>query len=154
MNTIDQMLRRHPHADLQHTKDYGEALDAMTTCAEACTSCADACLDETARIEQLRRCISTNLDCADVCTAAARVLTRQTEPPNGLVQAQLHACVLACQVCADECERFASALEYCRICALVCRRCQERCNFLLGEISSSGLADDSSNPAESPSYTP
>jgi hypothetical protein len=57
------------------------------------------------------------------------------------VHAQLHACVVACQACADECEQHGSQMDHCRICAEACRHCQERCNFLLGDISSSGTAE-------------
>ncbi len=153
MKTIDMMLRRHPRADTQHTDDYVQALEALEACAATCTSCADACLAEPEHVTRLRRCIRTNLDCADVCNATARVLTRQTETPNELVQAQLHACVVACQLCSEECERHSDMHEHCRICAETCGHCQERCNFLLGEISSSGLAD-STHPDESPSMSP
>ena len=153
MKTIDLMLRSHPRADTQHTRDYVETLDAIEACAATCISCADACLAESENLERLRRCISTTLDCADVCSATARVLTRQTETPNDLVHAQLHACIVACQLCGDECERHSEMHDHCRICADTCRHCQERCNFLLGEISSSGLAD-SSNPDESPAMSP
>lgn len=128
-------------------------MEALEACAGICTSCADACLAEPDDVGQLRRCISTNLDCADICNATARVLTRQTETPNELVHAQLHACVLACQICGDECERHSDKHDHCRICADTCRHCQERCNFLLGAISSSGLAD-ATNADESPSMTP
>lgn len=92
------------------------------------------------------------MDCADLCAATARVLTRQTEVPSELIHAQLHACIVACQICGDECERHAGVHEHCRICGDTCRHCQERCNFLLGEISSSGLADGS-NPDESPALS-
>lgn len=146
MKTVDMILRRHPRGDRQHANDYVEAIDALESCAATCTSCADACLGEPEHLDQLRRCISTNLDCADVCGATARVLMRQTETPNELVHAQLHACVVACQLCAEECERHAEMHDHCRICAEACRHCQERCNFLLGEISASGVAD--SNPDE------
>lgn len=153
MKTIDLMLRRHPRADSQHIADYVDTLEALEVCAAACTSCADACLGEPEHLEVLRRCISTNLDCSDVCNATGRVLIRQTEAPNALIHAQLHACALACQLCAEECERHSDIHDHCRICADACRHCQERCNFILGEISSSGLAD-TSNPEESPSYSP
>ena len=141
MKTIELMLRSHPHADVQRVIDYSEALKAISTCAETCTACADACLGEREHLEALRRCISADLDCADVCTATARVLTRQTETPNEIVHAQLHACVIACQVCADECQAHSEMHDHCRINAQACRYCQERCNFLLGEISSSGTAE-------------
>lgn len=143
------MLRRHPRADSQHVNDYVDALTAIDECANACTSCADACVGEPEHMEQLRHCITVTLDCADVCQATLRVLTRQSEPPNELVHAQLHACIVACQLCAEECERHVDMHDHCRICTEACRHCQERCNFILGELSSSGLAD-ASNPDESP----
>jgi hypothetical protein len=141
MKTIELMLRSHPRGDPQRVIDYAEALRAISTCAETCTACADACLGEPEHLEHLRRCIRTNLDCADVCTATMRVLVRQTETPNDLVHAQLHACILACRACAEECEGHGEMHDHCRLCAETCRYCQERCNFLLGEISSSGTAE-------------
>src|SRR6266542_3680163 len=117
MNPIATMLRSHPHPELQRSKHYADTLDVLSTCAQICTSCADACLDETEHVNKLRRCIRTDLDCADVCAATARLLVRQTETPNELVHAQLHACILACQLCADECELHASMHDHCRICA-------------------------------------
>jgi hypothetical protein len=146
------MLRSHPRADNRHIELYAEALSALRTCAEVCTACADACLGEPEHLERLRRCIRANLDCSDVCAATARVLVRQTETPNDLVQNQLHTCVLACQLCGDECDAHADMHEHCRVCAETCRHCQERCNFLLGEISSSGTAE-SLNPEESPTLS-
>lgn len=143
MKTIEMMLRSHPRADAQRAVDFAEALRALSTCTEICTACADACLGETGHLEHLRRCIRTDLDCADVCAATARVLMRQTETPHELVHAQLHACIVACQACADECETHREMHDHCRLCAETCRYCQERCNFLLGEISSAGLAEGS-----------
>ena len=99
-------------------------------------------------LEHLRRCITTDLDCADICSATAQILVRQTEPPHEIVQAQLRACIIACQVCAEECERHGDMHDHCRINADTCRYCQERCNFLLGELSSAGTAE--TNPDESP----
>ena len=153
MKPIEMMLRSHPRTDDQRfVVEYAETLGALGACANTCTSCADACLGEPEHFEQLRRCIRTNLDCADVCTATLRVLTRQTETPNELVHAQLHACIVACQLCADECETHGEAHDHCRICAETCRHCQERCNFLLGEISSSGTAE-AINPDEQSSLS-
>jgi len=151
MKTLETMLRSHPRADSQHFDNYADVLTALTFCAEACTSCADACLAEPNDLVKLRRCIRTNLDCGDICEATARLIVRQTETPNDLVHAQLHTCIVACQLCADECEQHAKMHTHCRICAEACRHCQERCNFLLGEISSSGIEEESPNPSDSPS---
>lgn len=151
MNLIETMLRSHPRADLQRVEKYADVLNAISLCGQICTSCADACLAED-NSAHLRRCISTDLDCADVCDATARLVIRQTESPYELVHAQLHACILACQICADECEKHASMHDHCRVCAETCRHCQERCNFLLGEISSSGVEEESIDPTDSPSF--
>jgi hypothetical protein len=152
MKALEMMLRSHPRAEAQRVAHYSEALKALSTCAETCTACADACLGEPEHLEHLRRCITTDLDCADVCGTTARVLVRQTETPNELVHAQLHACILACQICAEECELHADHHDHCRINAEACRYCQERCNFLLGEISSSGTAE-TIDPDESPTLS-
>ena len=139
MKTIQSMLRSHPRAAQQQAHDYAVVIETLSTCQQICTSCADACLGESIHLAALRRCIRTDLDCADVCATMIRLLVRQTETPNSLVHAQLHACALACQLCADECGLHATMHEHCRICAEVCRQCQEKCNLLLGEISSSGI---------------
>jgi hypothetical protein len=152
MKTIELMFRSHPRADQQRLGFYGEAISALATCINACTACADACLGETEHLEHLRRCIRTDLDCADVCAATLRVITRQTETPSDLVHAQLHACVLACRICADECESHEDMHDHCRVCAEACRHCQERCNLLLGEVSSSGTAEGV-DPEESPTLS-
>ncbi len=135
------MLRSHPHPDLQRSGAYVEVLNALSLCSQICTSCADACLAESSD-DSLRRCIRANLDCADVCDTTARLVVRQTETPNDLIHSQLHTCILTCQLCADECEVHASKHDHCRICAETCRHCQQRCNFLVGEISSSGVEED------------
>lgn len=152
MNLVETMLRSHPHADLQRSHHYTDVLHSLSMCEQICTSCADACLGENDHLTKLRRCIRTNLDCADVCSSTARLLVRQTETPNELLHAQLHACIVACQLCADECEKHASLHDHCKICAETCRHCQARCNFLLGEISSSGV-EESVSPTDSPSLT-
>ncbi len=152
MKLIDTMLRSHPRADLQHVEGYTDALNALALCAQICTSCADACLAEE-ELAQLRKCIRYNLDCADICAATSAVVTRQTEPSGEVLHAQLHACILTCRTCADECERHASMHDHCRICAETCRHCQERCNFLLGAISSTGVEEEEAPPTDSPSFS-
>ncbi len=137
MKTIEMMLRSHPRGDTPRVMDYAEALQALSTCAEICTACADACLAEPEHLEHLRRCIRTDLDCADICAITARVLMRQTETAHALVHAQLQACIVACRICADECESHSEMHDHCRICAETCRYCGDRCNFLLGELHSS-----------------
>ena len=66
-------------------------------------------------------CIRLCLDCADICTATAGVISRQTEYHADVTRPLLEACVAICGNCADECERHARMHEHCRVCAEACR---------------------------------
>lgn len=54
-------------------------------------ACADACLAEPTAADLLR-CITLNLDCADICDGTGRVLTRQAAADQTLIVAVLQAC--------------------------------------------------------------
>jgi hypothetical protein len=95
-----------------------------------CTACADACLGEK-MVSDLTTCIRTNLDCADICEATGRVLSRQTGTNADTARAMLEACAQACRTCGDECGQHASMHEHCRVCAESCRRCEQACRDLL-----------------------
>jgi len=82
-------------------------------------------------VEELRKCIRLNLDCADICGTTGRLLTRQTEYDAPTSKAQLESCREACRTCAEECERHAEMHEHCRVCAEECRRCEAACTELL-----------------------
>jgi hypothetical protein len=122
------MLEAHPRASQVDRRTLAE-------CVQACTACADACLAER-ELPMLVRCIRLNLDCADVCEATGRLVSRQTEPDRAIVRGQLQACVAACRACGAECERHAQGMqmEHCRVCAGACRRCAEACERLLAAI--------------------
>lgn len=132
MDTLNRMLNSHPQASTAgpNAGAIGEALQALLVCASTCTSCADACLGEE-RVAAMRRCIRLNLDCADVCEATARLLTRFTETDWDIVRGQLESCVVACRACGAECERHAARMEHCRICADACQACETACNDLV-----------------------
>jgi hypothetical protein len=110
------------------------AIDALIACAEACTACADACLSEKS-VAELTKCIRTDLDCADICGATARVLSRHTGYDASISRALLEACAVACKACGDECWSHANMHEHCRICAEACRACEAACKDLLSTIS-------------------
>ncbi|GAA2624296.1 four-helix bundle copper-binding protein [Dactylosporangium fulvum] len=131
--TMTPMLETYPQPTIIDRAMLATALDAITSCAETCTACADACLGEE-MVERLVRCARLDLDCADICTATARVLTRQTGFDVNLVRAQLEACAVACRVCADECTKHAAMHQHCRICAESCRRCEQACRDMLSAL--------------------
>lgn len=130
---IRQMLDAHPWPGNVDRAVLARCIEACFACAQACTSCADACLSEREMLDQLRKCIRLNLDCADICEATGRVLIRQTEYDAPLTKAQLQACRDACATCAEECERH-SEMGHCKLCAESCRRCQEACDSLLAAM--------------------
>ncbi|MEN3609498.1 four-helix bundle copper-binding protein [Plantactinospora sp. ZYX-F-223] len=110
------------------------SIDALLACAQACTSCADSCLSE-ADVAQLVKCIRTDLDCADVCSTTARVLSRHTGYDANLSRSLLEACATACRSCADECDRHAKMHEHCRICAEACRVAERASREVLAAMS-------------------
>ena len=134
MTVAAQMLETYP-------KDLGgldreklrTCIEACVECAQACTACADACLSEEL-VADLRKCIRTCADCADVCDTTGRVLSRHTGYDPDLTRAVLEACVAACKACGDECEQHAQMHEPWRVCAEVCRRCEQACRDLLAGL--------------------
>jgi hypothetical protein len=125
-----EMLDTHPRPARMDVGALAGCIEACFDSLQSCTTCADACLGE-ATAAALRRCIRLNLDCADVCDATGRILSRISEPDAGLIQAQLRACMEACRLCAAECEKHAGHHVHCRVCAQACRRCEEACRDLL-----------------------
>jgi hypothetical protein len=128
-----EMLRAHP---APANVALAGVIDELVACAQTCTACADACLGEHEHLGDLVRCIRLNLDCADVCEATARVLSRQTAFEPELARRLVEACAEACRVCGDECERHASmGMEHCRICAEACRRCERACRDAMSQLA-------------------
>lgn len=130
MSTSRDLIDTNPSPTGFDPAALAECIDACFACVAACTACADACLGEDT-VAELRDCITTDLGCADVCAATARVLSRQTGYDAELTQAVLTACRTACARCAEDCEAHADHHEHCRICAEACRRCERACAALL-----------------------
>ena len=133
MSYARQLLDTYPRTFNVDAGMLAATIDALSDCAQACTACADADLGEP-DLAELVRCIRLCLDCADVCTATVRVISRQTESDAGVTRPLLEACAATCKSCGDECERHAHH-EHCRVCAEACRRCEQACRELLTAIS-------------------
>jgi len=127
--TVQDVIRSHPHPGSLDRELLFRCLEECFDCAPTCTACADANLAEP-DIDELVRCIRLCLDCADVCDTTGRVLTRQTEADPGVLRVIIDACLAACSASAEECERHAAHHEHCRLCAVVCRRCEQACREL------------------------
>ncbi|CAL9275445.1 putative cysteine-rich protein YhjQ [Streptomyces sp. SudanB5_2050] len=132
--TVEDMLRTYP-ADLGGVDRQAMAtcIEECLACAQACTACADACLSE-GMVGELTKCIRTDMDCADVCTTTASVLSRHTGYDANVTHAVLRACATVCRACGDECASHADMHEHCRVCAEACRRCEQACEELLASL--------------------
>jgi hypothetical protein len=109
------------------------AIDAITDCAQACTADIDADLSEQ-DVAEMVKCIRLCLDCTDICTATAGIISRPANYDPQVARPLLDACVAICKSCGDECERHAHMHEHCRICAEACRRCERACQELLAAM--------------------
>jgi hypothetical protein len=134
MSSTQQMLETYPKSIHLDRALLAACIDACFDCAQACTACADACLGED-MVADLVTCIRTDLDCADLCDATGRVLSRHTGYDANLTRTTLEACAQACATCAQECERHAGMHEHCRVCAEACRRCEKACRDVLAAIT-------------------
>jgi len=104
MSCARQMLDSHPRTSGLDVGVLAAPIDALTDCAQACTADVDADLDEQDLAEMVT-CIRLCLDCVDVCTAAAGVVSRQAEYDANVARPLLEACVAIYKSRGDECER-------------------------------------------------
>ncbi|RDI60082.1 four-helix bundle copper-binding protein [Microvirga subterranea] len=132
-----EMISTHPHVKGSTNDALVRCIEECFDCAQVCTSCADACLGES-MVQQLAQCIRLNMDCADVCSATGMVATRRTGSNEEVIRLMLEACMTACRLCGQECERHAGMHEHCRICADACRRCEQACQQAMGSIGGMG----------------
>src|SRR4029078_12737862 len=72
-----EVLRLHPHPTTLDRDLVLGCIQECLDCVVSCIACADDCLSED-DVADMVRCIRLDLDCADVCEATGRVLTRQT----------------------------------------------------------------------------
>jgi len=128
-----EIIATHPDVSGSINQSLITAVDAAYDCAQTCTSCADACVAED-MVARLRQCIRLNLDCADVCDAFARLGSRRTGSNEEVIRKLLEACITACRLCGDECQRHASQHEHCRVCAESCRGCETACQSALRNL--------------------
>lgn len=130
MSYANEMLAAAPGTIRFGMEDLAAAIEGCATAAQACTSCADSCLAED-DVQPLRVCIALDQNCADVCGATWRVLSRPEQFDHLLLHRLLQACVRACAACAEECGHHADHHRHCAICAKACRGCLQACNALI-----------------------
>ncbi len=134
MTRTREMLQTHPSGMAVDADALTELIDSCFECAQSCIACADACLGEEQK-DMLIRCIRLDLDCADVCDATGRILSRQVAFEPEMARPVVDACARAVKLCGDECEQHAEHHEHCRVCMEACRRCEEACNNVLSAMA-------------------
>lgn len=130
---VGDMLQTHPKKPTNTMDAVTACIKACYACSESCTICADACLGED-RIDNLRRCIRLNLDCAAICQVTGQLSARQTETDIAMLGKQLETCAAACASCAEECEKHAGMHDHCKLCTESCRACERACNDLMAVL--------------------
>jgi len=128
-----QMLDTYPRTVDLNADLLAAAIDTLSDCAQACIADTDADLSEQ-NLAEMVRCVRLCLDCTDVCTATAGVISRLAEYDPATTKPLLEACAAVCKSCGDECERHAPHHEHCRVCAEACRRCEWACRDLLAAL--------------------
>jgi hypothetical protein len=113
-------------------------VDAQAACVAACvraatvcTVCVDGCLDEP--VAGVRGAVRLALDCADVLTATASVLSRHFDSATSAARHLVAACITATSACADELEQ-GDPPEHRRRCAEECRRSEQACRALFATL--------------------
>jgi hypothetical protein len=129
MSYARQMLDTYPRTFNVDADLLAAAIDALDDCAQACNADNAADLSEQ-NVAEMVTCIRLCLDCVDVCTATAAVLSRLTVYDPPVVRPLVESCIAVCRSCGDECERH-SHMPHCRVCAQACRRCEQACRDLL-----------------------
>ena len=135
--TLADMITSHADRALE-ANALVACIEAAHDCAATCTACADACLAED-DVAAMRTCIRRDLDCADIASTTAAVLSRQVAMDLGLVRVVLEACAVASKRCAVECELHADHHEHCRICAEACETLYAASRSLLETLRDDGV---------------
>lgn len=98
----------------------------IAACVRECESCSDHCakLLESGKKEH-RATEKSCRDCAEICAAALRIVSRHG-PMSSLIT---EACARACEQCAKQCEK-APDDPHMKACAKACRECATACREL------------------------
>jgi hypothetical protein len=152
MSQIEKVLSAYPAQTGLRPRLLADAVDKLYECAGVCLACADACSAEQdpQMIAMSAKCMRMDHDCSDLCTVAARVLTRQTGYDAPTTMAVIEAVRAALRACADACAEMQD-MEHCQVTAQVCRQTEEFLGELVQQMQSGESGD--AYPDEPPSAT-
>lgn len=116
--------------------------ERIRACERACDEvvgvsedCADACLALSGDGDSTT-CFLADLDCVEIASATARVLSWTTSANRQAAIAVLDACVELCMVSAGACERMAQLYDPWTTCTAACHRLSNSCIDLLVVLES------------------
>jgi hypothetical protein len=110
----------------QHAAHFERCAKACAACARECESCATHCGHQLAKGKKAHlRTLMTCRDCAEFCTAAARICSR-LGPMAGTI---CEACARACDTCGAACIKFED--EHMKRCAKACQTCAKACRDMV-----------------------
>ncbi len=127
MSYVRDMIFSHPKFVSEPKKDLLiGCIEACMDTAQSCTSCADACLGEN-DAEAMRPLIRLANDCADICSATVKVLSRLNDPNWEVLRSQVQACIASVRQCGALSAEHGRHHEHSRINAESCRACETAC---------------------------
>lgn len=130
MNAVEQRLQAHPENAATDIHLLGTAIEHLYDASQSCTVCSDACLAEDDH-DRLLGVVRLGQDCADVCLATGRMLSRQHKPNWELLRGALELAARTLDAAGSEANRHAPAYESCRRMMEDCNAAQGACNELL-----------------------
>ena len=107
---------------------YSDLVESLENCVAACNNSAASLLEEE-DVAAMTDSIKLDLDCADVCQMALKLLARDSNHAAKVIE----LCEDICAECAEECEKH--EYDHCVLCASVCRRCEDHCRNYLEQAS-------------------
>jgi uncharacterized protein Yka (UPF0111/DUF47 family) len=114
-----------------HAAHFDKCAKACTTCMRECESCAHHCAHLIAQGQKEHlKTLGTCADCADFCTAAARIVSRGGSMAGTICE----SCAKACDICGKACEDLPND-EHMQRCAKACRDCARECREMIQHLS-------------------
>jgi hypothetical protein len=119
--------------DHKYVEHFAKCAKMIAACQLECDACFNHCAQRVAdgateHARSMRLC----LDCAELCSTAARLTVRHS--PLSAVACE--ACAKGCDLCATSCEQV-SADKSMAACAKVCRECAKECREMVKRSSRS-----------------
>jgi hypothetical protein len=114
------------------TPELAAAIDALRDCEQTCTSCSMAMVESGDMVAEVRAA----LDCADLCDAAERVLSRGPASNPRVVAASVEAAAVAREASATACGAHAGHHAHCRLHSLSAQACADALRTLQKTLSS------------------